>query len=93
MDIKEALNNTVELVQNELILLFEANGMKREQLGSFGKLFYNEFDNYLTNAGKRIRPFLTITASVSRRSPIRRIIRRRRRRQTWWPPPKNSRLT
>ena len=49
-------------VQKELKLLFEENGMKREDLGVFGDIFYNEFDNYITNAGKRIRPFLVKTA-------------------------------
>ena len=62
MDILQTLNETVEAVQKELNKIFQINGGKEEQLGSFGDKFYSEFDNYLTNAGKRIRPFLTRTA-------------------------------
>jgi geranylgeranyl diphosphate synthase type I len=62
MEIRDALNKIVAVVQKELEKLFVANGTKRNQLGVFSKLFYNEFDDYLTNAGKRVRPFLTINA-------------------------------
>jgi geranylgeranyl diphosphate synthase type I len=62
MDILQTLNETVEAVQKELNRIFQINGGKEEQLGAFGDKFYSEFDNYLTNAGKRIRPFLTRTA-------------------------------
>ncbi|MHA1124953.1 MAG: polyprenyl synthetase family protein [Candidatus Heimdallarchaeota archaeon] len=62
MDILQTLSETVEAVQKELNKIFQINGGKEEQLGSFGDIFYAEFDNYLTNAGKRIRPFLTRTA-------------------------------
>ncbi|MHA1505326.1 MAG: polyprenyl synthetase family protein [Candidatus Heimdallarchaeota archaeon] len=62
MDILQTLSETVEAVQKELNKMFQIDGGKEEQLGSFGDIFYSEFDNYLTNAGKRIRPFLTRTA-------------------------------
>lgn len=62
MEISDALNKIIEIVQKELENLFVANGIKRNQLGAFSELFYNEFDDYLTNAGKRVRPFLTINA-------------------------------
>ncbi|NHJ05171.1 MAG: polyprenyl synthetase family protein [Candidatus Heimdallarchaeota archaeon] len=62
MGIQLELIEVMQNVQKELSLLFKENGMKREGMGIFGELFYNEFDNYLTNGGKRIRPFLVITA-------------------------------
>ncbi|NHJ47957.1 MAG: polyprenyl synthetase family protein [Asgard group archaeon] len=62
MEIKETLVEIAKSVHEELVKLFTANGIKREQLGKFGELFYDELDGYLTNGGKRVRPFLTITA-------------------------------
>jgi geranylgeranyl diphosphate synthase type I len=62
MDILQTLSETVEAVQKELNKIFQINGVKNVHLGTFGDKFYSEFDNYLTNAGKRIRPFLTRTA-------------------------------
>jgi geranylgeranyl diphosphate synthase type I len=62
MEIVEALSEVAENVHKEFMKLFTANGIKREQLGKFGSLFYDEFDKYLTNGGKRVRPFLTVTA-------------------------------
>ncbi|HUU79304.1 MAG TPA: polyprenyl synthetase family protein [candidate division Zixibacteria bacterium] len=62
MGIQLELIEVMQNVQKELSLLFKENGMKRKGMGIFGDLFYNEFNNYLTNGGKRIRPFLVITA-------------------------------
>jgi len=62
VDILQTLSETVEAVQKELDNIFQISAGKKEQLGSFGDIFYSEFNNYLTNAGKRIRPFLTRTA-------------------------------
>ncbi len=62
MDIRLTLKSTMDAVLKELKTLFSENGMKRLNLGKFGDIFYNEFESYLTDGGKRIRPFLVITA-------------------------------
>jgi geranylgeranyl diphosphate synthase type I len=62
MDIKGVLYETITQLKEEFMQMFQENGQKREQLGAFGDIFYKEFDSYLHNAGKRIRPFLVITA-------------------------------
>jgi len=62
MDIRLVLKSTMDAVLKELKLLFSENGMKRLNLGKFGDIFYDEFKSYLTDGGKRIRPFLVKTA-------------------------------
>jgi len=62
MELKLALKKTMDKVQTELKKLFKENGSKEELLGNFGGIFYTELDDYLTNGGKRIRPFLVQTA-------------------------------
>lgn len=62
MDIKSAMLEVIIAVEKEIKILFLENGLKTEKLGAFGDIFYNELDNYLTDGGKRVRPFLTKTA-------------------------------
>ncbi|MHA1531047.1 MAG: polyprenyl synthetase family protein [Candidatus Heimdallarchaeota archaeon] len=62
MDIRLILKSTMDAVLKELKALFNENGMKHQNLGKFSDIFYDEFKDYLTNGGKRIRPFLVKTA-------------------------------
>lgn len=62
MEIHEALLKTITQVNEELNAIFKQNGQKRFALGAFGDIFYKELDNYLTDGGKRIRPFLVKNA-------------------------------
>ncbi|MBK5112645.1 MAG: polyprenyl synthetase family protein [Candidatus Heimdallarchaeota archaeon] len=62
MDIRLVLKSNMDAVHRELEALFNENGMKLIDLGKFGDLFYDEFKDYLTDGGKRIRPFLVKTA-------------------------------
>ncbi|MFW9924574.1 MAG: polyprenyl synthetase family protein, partial [Candidatus Thorarchaeota archaeon] len=62
MDIQSAMLEVIIAVEKEIKALFFENGFKTEKLGAFGDTFYSELDKYLTDGGKRVRPFLTKTA-------------------------------
>ncbi|NHJ33571.1 MAG: polyprenyl synthetase family protein [Asgard group archaeon] len=62
MDIRLVLKSTMDAVLKEFKAFFSENGMRRIDLGKFGDIFYDEFKDYLTDGGKRIRPFLVKTA-------------------------------
>ncbi len=62
MDLKQALFQTIKSVHQELDKILNINGKKAKELGDFGGIFYKEFNHYLSDGGKRIRPFLVKTA-------------------------------
>ncbi|MBN1328613.1 MAG: polyprenyl synthetase family protein [Candidatus Heimdallarchaeota archaeon] len=62
MDLKQTLFQIIKSVQEELHKLLKNNGKRSKELGDFGEIFYKEFDQYLSDGGKRIRPFLVKTA-------------------------------
>ncbi len=62
MDIKLALLENIQKVDDELQAMFKEQGVNKIDLGAFGDVFYREFVDYLNNGGKRIRSFLVTTA-------------------------------
>ncbi|HUT81288.1 MAG TPA: polyprenyl synthetase family protein [Candidatus Bathyarchaeia archaeon] len=62
MDLKQTLLQIIKSVHEELHKLLHMNGNKEKELGNFGGIFYKEFNHYLSDGGKRIRPFLVKTA-------------------------------
>ncbi|MBD3191552.1 MAG: hypothetical protein GF308_12960 [Candidatus Heimdallarchaeota archaeon] len=62
MAIKKILLKNIIKIQEELRLLLGEKSQQRKQLGEFGEIFYQEFDNFFRNGGKRVRPFLIKTA-------------------------------